>query len=267
MSAASCPIRTLIFDCDGVLSDTERYGHLPAFNQIFSEFGLPAHWSEEEYGRRLAIGGGKERLASLLTPEFLREAGMPPDPQECLEHVARWHRRKTEVYRELVLGGKLPPRPGIKRLIGDALQAGWQLAVASTSALPSVQAVLEVAAGEHASRFRGVFAGDMVQAKKPAPDIYELALLRLEAEPAHTLVVEDSLGGYRAARAAGLSCVVTVNGYTEGESFPEAELVVSHFGEPEQPMEVLQNNCGAEINHHIRLDDLAACLPGVKGQK
>ena len=43
--------RALIFDCDGVLADTERFGHLPAFNQMFAEFGLPVQWSEEEYGR------------------------------------------------------------------------------------------------------------------------------------------------------------------------------------------------------------------------
>jgi hypothetical protein len=64
---------TLIFDCDGVLADTERYGHLPSFNQTFEEFGLPFRWSEEEYGRKLAIGGGKERMSSMLTPEVIRE--------------------------------------------------------------------------------------------------------------------------------------------------------------------------------------------------
>ena len=71
----------LIFDCDGVLADTERDGHLPAFNQTFAEFGLPVRWSEEEYGEKLRIGGGKERMASLLTPEFVREAGLPADAE------------------------------------------------------------------------------------------------------------------------------------------------------------------------------------------
>ena len=64
----------LIFDCDGVLADTERFGHLPAFNATFREFGLPVQWSEEEYGGLLAIGGGKERMATLLTPTIARPA-------------------------------------------------------------------------------------------------------------------------------------------------------------------------------------------------
>ena len=68
------PMPALIFDCDGVLADTERYGHLPAFNQTFEEFGLPFRWSEEAYGAKLAIGGGKERMASELTPDAIRAA-------------------------------------------------------------------------------------------------------------------------------------------------------------------------------------------------
>ena len=70
-------MNTLIFDCDGVLSDTERDGHLPAFNQTFREFGLPVTWSEADYGEKLKIGGGKERMASLLTPAFVSAAVRP----------------------------------------------------------------------------------------------------------------------------------------------------------------------------------------------
>src|SRR5215475_9232099 len=107
----------LVFDCDGVLADTERYGHLPAFNQTFAEFGLPVRWSEEEYGRKLAIGGGKERMASLLTDDFVAAAGLPTDREAQRELVASWHQRKTAIYTELVRGGKLPGRPGVRRLV------------------------------------------------------------------------------------------------------------------------------------------------------
>ena len=52
-------VKALIFDCDGVIADTERFGHLPAFNQTFEEFGLPISWTEEEYAVKLKIGGVK----------------------------------------------------------------------------------------------------------------------------------------------------------------------------------------------------------------
>lgn len=253
---------TLIFDCDGVLADTERHGHLPAFNQTFRDFGLPVQWSEEDYALKLKIGGGKERMASLLTEDFISRAGLPREPAQLAAEVARWHRRKTELYTECVLRGELPPRPGVRRLITAALEAGWQLAVASTSAQASVEAVLKVAAGvEQAQRFAGVFAGDIVARKKPAPDIYLLALRRLGAVASQTLVIEDSQNGLEAATAAGLRCVVTVNGYTEHETFDTAALVVTHLGEPGDAPRVLANRSRAEPEGFLGLGELLACLP------
>ena len=167
----------LIFDCDGVLADTERDGHLPAFNQMFEEFGLPVQWSEEEYGEKLTIAGGKERMASLLTEDFVRDNGLPADPEGQRAMLAEWHRRKTEIYTEMVAAGRLPARPGVARIIAAALDAGWALAVASTSSEASVRAVLEhVAGADQAARFALVLAGDVVPKKKPAPDIYQLAV-------------------------------------------------------------------------------------------
>ncbi len=252
----------LVFDCDGVLADTERYGHLPAFNQTFREFGIPVQWSEEEYGRKLLIGGGKERMASELTPDFVRANGLPDDPEALAAEVAKWHKRKTQLYTEMVAAGKLPPRPGIRRVISAAQDAGWKLAVASTSAEASVHAILEYAVGrERAGRFDVFLAGDVVPRKKPAPDIYLLALERLGVDPVQVLVVEDSRNGLEAAHAAGLRCLVTVNGYTEKEDFSEAILVVSSLGDPDgEQTTVIANRSAARPGAWVTLADLEACL-------
>ncbi len=252
----------LVFDCDGVLADTERYGHLPAFNQTFREFGIPVQWSEEEYGRKLLIGGGKERMTSVLTPEFVRANGLPEDPKALAAEVAKWHKRKTQLYTEMVAAGKLPPRPGIRRIVAEAQDAGWKLAVASTSAEAAVHAILEYAVGkERADRFDVFLAGDVVPRKKPAPDIYLLALEKLGVPAAEVLVVEDSRNGLEAAHAAGLRCVVTVNGYTEKEDFSEAILVVSSLGDPDgEPTTVIANRSAARPGAFVTLADLEACL-------
>ncbi len=252
----------LVFDCDGVLADTERHGHLPAFNQAFTEFGLPVQWSVEEYGRRLKIGGGKERMASLLTPEFVAAASLPTDPDEQAAEIAKWHKRKTAIYTEMVVAGRLPPRPGIRRIIGAAQDAGWKLGVASTSAEASVHAILEYAVGpERAARFDVFLAGDCVPRKKPAPDIYLLALERLGVDPGRVLVVEDSSNGLEAAHAAGLRCLVTVNGYTEKEDFSTATLVVSSLGDPDgEKTTIIANRSAARPGACVTLADLEACL-------
>lgn len=250
---------TLIFDCDGVLADTERYGHLPAFNQTFEEFGLPVRWSDEEYAVKVRIGGGKERMRSLLTPEFVAAAGLPADPDGQAEQVARWHERKTEIYVSIVGSGAIPPRPGVHRIIEEAAAEDWQLAVASTSAEASVRSVLDRAAGTLASRF-SVYAGDAVEHKKPAPDIYELAVSDLGADRSRTVVVEDSRNGLLAGIAAGLTCVVTVSSYTADEDFAEAALVVSSLGDPGTEVEVLSDRSGTAPDPYVRLADLEATL-------
>jgi HAD superfamily hydrolase (TIGR01509 family) len=252
-------VPALIFDCDGVLADTERDGHRPAFNQTFAEVGLPVQWSEEEYGVKLRIGGGKERMASLLTDEFVRANGLPADPEGQKELLADWHKRKTATYKEMVRAGRLPARPGIARIVGEAIGAGWTLAVASTSAEESVRAVLEHAVGPaDAGRF-SVYAGDVVPAKKPDPAIYLLALEELGIGAGDAIVIEDSRNGLLAADAAGIRCVVTVSGYTADEDMSEAVLVVSSLGDPGEPARVLANRGAADPGELVTLADLDAC--------
>ncbi|HEU5324531.1 MAG TPA: HAD-IA family hydrolase [Candidatus Limnocylindria bacterium] len=252
----------LIFDCDGVLADTERDGHRVAFNQTFREFGLPIEWSEEVYAEKLRTAGGKERMATDLTPEFLRANGLPDDDEARTDLLARLHKRKTAIYTELVAAGRLPTRPGISRIIAEAQDAGWEVAVASTSAEPSVRAILEQAVGpERVGRFDVVLAGDVVEKKKPAPDIYLLALERLGLPAADVLVIEDSRNGILAAAGAGLRCVMTVNGYTEDEANDEAILVVSSLGDPgSEPIRVIANRSAATPGEFVTLADLQRCL-------
>ena len=129
--------------------------------------------------------------------------------------------------------GRHAARPGIARIVEQAAAAGWQLAVASTSAEPAVRAVLEHAVGVDRARDFAVFAGDVVPAKKPDPAIYRLAVKELAVQPNQAVVIEDSSNGLRAALGTGLACVVTVSTYTAGEDFTGAALVVTSLGDPD----------------------------------
>jgi len=229
---------------------------------MFEELGLPVRWSAAEYGQKLRIGGGKERMASLLTPEFIASVGLPEDPGGQQTVLATWHRRKTEIYTGLVASGAVLPRPGIARVVAEALDAGWRLAVASTSAEASVVATLEAAVGPQNAPELMVFAGDIVAHKKPAPDIYLLALDWFGLPPSQVLVIEDSRNGLLAATNAGLACVITVSEYTSGEDFSEAALVVSSLGDPGGARTaVLANRSRATPGDWVTIEDLAACLP------
>lgn len=249
--------KALILDCDGVLADTELDGHLVAFNQAFTELGLPFQWSEAEYDGLLKVGGGKERMLAYLAQHPEIDLGSDEDKAA---KVAEVHKLKSKLYVELVEAGKLPGRPGVKRLIESALDDGWQVAVASTSATKSVEAVLAAVVGPLTrGRMAGVWAGDIVPAKKPAPDIYLMALRELGRTADEAVVIEDSESGAKAAAAAGIRHIVTVSSFTTRDPFPAASVVVSNLGEPDQPAEFL---AGVDLRHDglIDLESLRAAV-------
>jgi HAD superfamily hydrolase (TIGR01509 family) len=254
--------KALIFDCDGVLADTEKDGHLVAFNQMWREQGVNWQWSLEQYAIKLKIGGGKERIASLAKDADFRAAYQVPETDAAWQDVvAGWHTRKSEIFKDLVMKGAMPGRPGVRRLAQDAHDHGWTLAVCSTSALPSVQAVLDSVMGKDLSaKFAGVFAGDIVKAKKPAPDIYNYAADTLGLGHRDCVVVEDSRNGLLAANAAGMTCIVTTNGLTEREDFAEAALVVNSLGDPGMPAQVTANRSAAKPAGMVTAADLEALV-------
>jgi pyruvate dehydrogenase E2 component (dihydrolipoamide acetyltransferase) len=221
-------LEALIFDCDGVIADTERDGHRPAFNRAFAEKGLGVEWDVPLYGRLLRVGGGKERMR-----HFFEETGWPEAASDRDAFIKELHKRKTDLYMEIVESGKLPARPGVVRLVDEAISAGVRLAVCSTSNERAVNAVVEKLLGpERKARFDVILAGDVVSKKKPDPEIYRLARERLGVEPSSCVVVEDNRNGLLAAKAAGMRCIVTTNGYTEKEDFSEADAVFPELGDP-----------------------------------
>ncbi|MBD2484735.1 HAD family hydrolase [Planktothrix sp. FACHB-1365] len=227
-------LQALIFDVDGTLADTERDGHRIAFNQAFNEVGIPWNWSIDLYGKLLAIGGGKERIRYYIEqyePEFLST--------ENLDNlIIDLHQLKNQYYRKLLDQGLIPLRPGVQRLIQEAKEKEIRLAIATTSALPNVLALLENTA-IHPDWFEIIAAGDIVPAKKPAPDIYFYVLEKLRLNSADCLVFEDSHHGFLASKQAKLKTIITVNDYTKHQDFTDAVLVVNHLGEPDLPFTVL----------------------------
>lgn len=214
-------LRAVIFDVDGTLVDSERDGHRPAFNRAFAELGLPDHWGVERYGELLEIAGGGHRLEA-----HLRERGLPEAERRRL--VPLLHRRKTELFREIVATGQIEPRPGVRRLLEELRDSGVSLAVATTGTRSWVEPLL-------ARLFDGLFSpvitGDEAPVRKPDPSAYELVLERSGVIAGETLAVEDSRNGLRSALAASIPCVVVVNEYTRDHDLEGAALVVDGFGD------------------------------------
>ncbi|HEY9810636.1 MAG TPA: HAD-IA family hydrolase [Halomicronema sp.] len=241
-------LKALIFDVDGTLADTERDGHRLAFNAAFKEAGFDWFWDENLYGKLIEVAGGKERIKFYLSeylPDFLPEKSWD-------EFLWELHKLKTKHYKVLLSQGVIPLRVGVKRLLAEARERGLRLAIATTSALPNVEALL--AGRIDQSWFEVIAAGDIVERKKPAGDIYCYVLAKMNLSSEECLVFEDSNQGLVAASSAGLKTIVTVNGYTQNHDFSGACLVVDCLGEPNQPFQVLAGD--SRGFDYINLDSL-----------
>jgi HAD superfamily hydrolase (TIGR01509 family) len=221
-------IKAVFFDQDGVIIDTERDGHRVAFNEAFRDFGYKVEWGVGKYHQLLQVAGGKERMRHYLHTEGFGVDIKPEDEDELIKSL---HKRKTALFIELIESGRLPLRPGIKRLMQEINQAGLILGVCTTSNERAAQAVAYQILKD--IKFNFVLAGDVVSKKKPDPEIYLLALHKAGIEPQQVFVVEDSHQGVMAAKAAGLHVVATTNGYTEQEDLSQADLIVSCLGDPD----------------------------------
>lgn len=227
---------TLIFDVDGTLAETERNGHRVAFNRAFADAGLNWYWSENLYGELLAISGGKERIHHYIT--HYQPQDYPKNNPETF--IQQLHQAKSEHYRHILNQGIIPLRRGVKRLLEEARKERIRLAIATTSSLENTTALLETHLNPN-SYFEIIAAGDIVAKKKPAPDIYQYVLEKMNLTPRDCLVIEDSHQGLTAATTAGLKTIITVNNYTHNQDFSDAILVLSHLGEPEVPCIIYQN--------------------------
>lgn len=236
-------LQAILFDVDGTLADTERDGHRVAFNLAFRDAGLDWHWDVATYGELLTVTGGKERIRYFID----NYAPRVPEIEDLTGWIAGLHKAKTAHYLELLRQGEIPLRPGVERLIAEARAAGMRLAITTTTTPENVTGLLRATLGEDSPGwFEVIAAGDIVPAKKPAPDIYHYTLEQMNLSATETIALEDSANGVRSARAADVPVVVTINDYTAGDDFEGAVAVLSDLGEPDAPARTLDGPAPAD---------------------
>lgn len=235
-------LRALLFDVDGTIADTETLGHRPAYNRAFRKLGLTFRWGPKLYRKLLKQPGGRERLKYYFQ-HYQPELG--EHEVEAKANMDAWvgrvHELKSHYFHSYMRRGRVPLRPGVARLMREAREANLQLAIVTNASYKTLNSVLRYSLGpEMLAEIMVIASGEEVKNKKPAPDIYQLAVQRLGVQPQECVALEDSEMGLEAAAAAGVKAVVTVNADTLEQDFAEAPLVVSSLGEPGAPTRVLK---------------------------
>jgi len=251
-------IQALLFDCDGVLAETERDGHRVAYNRAMRELGIAAEWSEEEYAELVLIAGGKERLKYY----FNKYPSQFPSEKYNSDLIQGIYLKKTDIFKAMANSGALPPRSGIARIIREAHENGLYLFVCSTSHQESVKALLSHNYGKEClDWFTKLYCGDVVTKKKPAPDIYLLAKDEFKLEGSRCFVIEDSRNGLLAALGAGMHCIITQSFYTVEEDFSEADITATCLGDSGgEYSRILKSSRPIPARGYITLSDLDSLL-------
>lgn len=223
-ASTATQLQALIFDVDGTLADTELV-HLQAFNHAFKEMGLDWTWDIPLYTELLAISGGKERILHYwkqVNPDV-----KAVDGNALADRIGRIHELKTAAYENAVNSGAVSLRPGVLKLMDDALRAGLQLAIATTTSPVNIAALLRHAIGDDwRLNFTAIGDASTAPIKKPHPQVYLQMLDALRLPASQCLAFEDSNNGLRAATAAGLATLITPNPFTARHDFTGAMKVV-----------------------------------------
>jgi len=227
-------VRAIIFDVDGTLAETEEL-HRRAFNEVFREADLNWTWDQPLYRALLKTAGGRERIL-----HYMRDFKVGPTHWAETTTLAGFlHKEKSELYRRLLSAEKLEPRAGVRRLIDAARAEKMKLAIATTTGRNNTLALLKNIFGEDSPHwFSAIATGEDVKAKKPDPEVYRVALQRLELSATACVAIEDSATGLKAARGANIPTIVTPSSYTAEDDFSGALTVIPDLetGEAGQPV-------------------------------
>jgi beta-phosphoglucomutase len=199
-------IQAVIFDMDGVLTDSEPLICAAAI-AMFKERGLEVQ--PEEFAP--FVGTGENRYLG----------GVAEKHRFPLE-IASAKKRTYDIYLSLV-PRSLRAFPGARSLVLGCRKAGLKTALASSADAIKINANLR-RIELPPEQWDAIVTGEDVERRKPDPDIFTRAAMRLALPPDRCVVVEDAVNGVQAAKAAGMRCVAVAQTFPE-ELLMEADLV------------------------------------------
>jgi len=199
-------IQAVIFDMDGVLTDSEPLINAAAV-AMFKEKGLEVH--PDDF--LPFVGTGENRYLGGVAEKHRFPLDIPSAKK-----------RTYEIYLALV-PGQLHAFPGAVDFVRRCRAVGLRVALASSADLIKIEANLHKI-GLPPAEWQAIVHGDDVEHKKPAPDIFLAAARKLGVEPGACVVVEDAVNGVQAAKAAGMRCVAVAQSFP-AEKLREADLI------------------------------------------
>ena len=222
----------IILDMDGVLADTEPI-HIEAFRVMLKEYNIVA---DEDFLTSF-IGHSVENNIAAINSRYFASQPLPE---------TKTAKYRDDIYLKLLQESDLKPMPGIEDLLLFCAKHGIKLALASSSVREQIDVILSTLTSRssdilsYENSFGVIVSGDIVANKKPAKDIYQLALQKLNYAADTCFAVEDSVAGIQSAQAAGLKCFVLKNEYTDDKDITFADGRIDSIKEIVSALEFIQ---------------------------
>ncbi|WP_269622912.1 HAD-IA family hydrolase [Prochlorococcus marinus] len=233
-------LKSVFWDLDGTIAETEISGHRIAFNKAFKDNSLNWFWDEKIYVDLLEIGGGKNRIKY-----YCNKLALPINDNL----VDRIHSKKSEYYQEIMKKGNLPLRKGVIRLMTELTARNVSQWIVTTSTRKSVDILIATYLKNNNIRLDGIITSDDVQLHKPHPEAYLLALSLSNSSKENSIVIEDSSIGLAAAKSAGLKCVITLSPWLNylPSKMSKADLVVDSLGDFNNKFKVFYGHTSEDV--------------------
>ena len=216
--------KAIIFDVDGTIANSERWGHLPACNEAFKILSLPIQWDWPEFRQLLRIPGNANRLYHVLSSEY------DFSQADIESYVEAFVKIKKELYITKYLN-QVQLRSGIKSFIDDIIKANIRLAIVSTSYESQIKELLDSKLAGYKSHFNPILGKESGIKTGDGGVLYQTCLKQLALAPEQCLVIEDSKEGFQAAQKAGIPTAIFSNDYTADYSFEGAVVLASSVEE------------------------------------
>lgn len=209
-------IKAIIFDLDGLLIDSQPLQY-KAYNQAFSQYGAPL--TLDDWHEWIHDGGSAQK--------WISKNNLSLDPEKV-------RAEKKEIYEQLIKT-HLELKPGAQKLI-ERLYGKFHLAIASSSRIESIEQSINKFHLE--AKFEQLISDTTLARSKPYPDVFLKAAEAVGTKPGSCIVLEDSLGGLQAAKAANMKCIICPDSFSaiEISAFKDADKIVKSLHEVTEEM-------------------------------
>lgn len=209
--------KAIIFGAIGAFAETSNLQRR-AFNKALAVHGINEQWNTNEYKKLLKIQGGMNRL----------EKTFPDSDQQLLQSI--YEEKNRDFLSGLIEEDHLIP--GFEEFCDDVLNNGMRIAIASTTHLDTIDAILGNMKKITREDFAFIGHGGMVERCKPAPDIYNVALDSLQLKPTEVVAIEDTHANLESAIRAGIEQTIAVPGaFCKEQDYSKAHLVLDEYSD------------------------------------